>query len=167
MMNRKIALKAFVFVMFGMSGAAAKGQEGKGLWGVKPLPLETVRSKAGFAILTPEASSGQFVLQKAEIAWVQKYQDNRDHLPARKVVCLFYKIRGKTLAAIVEAKVPSGDNTGNGNVYQAVGEGYFFDEYKVGTWLISERVHGTDFLIVTKVKSDGVALRDALIAQTK
>jgi hypothetical protein len=167
MMNSKIAPKALVLAVLGMSSTAAVGQEGKGLWGVKPLPVETVRRRAGFSILTPEASSGQFVLQKAEIALVQKYQDNRDHLPARKVVCLFYKIRGKTLAAVVEAKVSSSDNTGNGNVYQAVGEAYFFDKYPIGTWPFSGQAHGIDFIIVTKVESDGVALRDALIAQAR
>ena len=169
-MNRKTTITALVITALSLCGMMVTAQEGKGLWGVKPVPLETVLRKAQFQVLTPKAPVGQYTLQKAEIAWVSKYQDDHIHLPARHVICLFYKIQGKGVAAVVEAKVPKGDirnsiSIGGPNVYQAVGEGYFFDEQKVGTWLTRGRAHGTDFVILTAMKGDAQALKDALMAQ--
>ena len=50
-------------------------------------------------------------------------------------------------------------------VYQAVGQGYFFDDIRMGTHLVSHKTRGITFLIVTQESMEDVeALKDALFA---
>ncbi|MCW3100734.1 MAG: hypothetical protein JWL77_6352 [Chthonomonadaceae bacterium] len=170
-MNRETGLTGLVLVAMGLSSVPAKAQEGKGLWGVKPVPLETVLYKAHFQVLLPNAVPSGLTLHKAEITWVQNcHEVSRLHIPTRQMVCLFYKIQGRGSLALIEAKVLPG-NAGESHqkidptdpyVYQAVGECYFFDEIKVGTRLSSGSINGVAFMIVGQSKEDIQALQDSL-----
>ena len=163
---------------FGLCGVATSAQEGKGLWGVKPLPWKAVQRKADFPILTPKAPDGQYTLVKSEIAWVQKHEYyNKDgqliRLPARRIVCLFYKIREKGIAAVLEAKtlpVKAEDASvaTDPYVYQAFGQGYFFDKFRVGTKLVRHQRRGIAFMVVTRESiEEAEALSDALLARSQ
>jgi hypothetical protein len=80
MKKRQFSRTLMAIAVIGVCGVVAGGQEGKGLWGVKPLPWEVVQRKADFPILTPRASEGQYTLVKSEIAWVQKHEyTDKDH----------------------------------------------------------------------------------------
>ena len=145
-----------------------------GLWGVKPLPFETVRKKANFVVLTPYVDPNRYTLQKSMIAWVrgnqEQTQDGLVTVPARRVVCLIYSVRGKSDVAVIEAKSPSANPRQpiggmDLNVYQAVGEGYFFAKLLTGAALTTGRARGTDFLIVSLTSDDvSKALESALSA---
>jgi hypothetical protein len=93
-------------------------------------------------------------------------------LPARRIVCLFYKIRDKGVAAVLEAKnLPTRageDASTDPYVYQAVGQGYFFDNIQMGTHLVSYPTRDIGFMVVTQEgMADAQALADALLARSQ
>ena len=135
----------------------------KGLWGIEPVSLETVRQEAPFKILTPTAPAGTYTLVKSMIAWVHKGEettsDGEVFVPARQVACLIYKMTNGNYIAVLEVKSRETDATNpNGptsfNCDQALSEGYFFRNYPIGSTIIGGTAFGTNYLIISMLEDN-------------